>query len=460
MKKKAAKTLILFLVIPFTLWGCAGSGNPKLLNENYGGIGFEWDIFDITDSWSVANYEYIKDAAGYFCPTAIRTMLDADKFVTSFDGNGNPVYNFQTSPMKNLCDILDYCEENGITVAIGLWHARHEGNFIHDVLNDEGHPLFAEMSLKLAEYLINEKKYTCVKYVVPYNEPNYTRRNREGNALNPYALWSECMNNFIDKMPQMQFDNAVSITAPDSSSLTDSETWVKNAVEDFNSHIGLYQIHLYPSSYIVKEGGVTQRLRRIVDYTPATKEFWIYESGINDGKVDGVGQTRINRYDFALEMADLTLQTILAGCDGMIYWSIDAKMHQKDGVDLDFGLLNSQDRQKRPWFYSSALLSRCLQKGSGVYLGANEENFRMIYVKSGDDAFAIAVNRGEERETEFRFRAGEGNTLYKYIFNENDIFVSEDERVLYNEEIKGSFRGGVKTSVHSDSMVILSTKQL
>jgi hypothetical protein len=458
MKKKAA-TIILILM--FVFCGCSSEDSLKLLNESYGGIGFEWDIFDINENWTQNSYEYIKEAAEYFSPSAVRTMLDVDKFVISFDENTRPVYNFENDSMNNLYDILDYCEEKGIAVAIGLWHARHEGNFIHSVLNDEGHPLFAEMSLKLAEYLINEREYTCIKYIVPYNEPNYTRRDRNGTALDPYSLWSECMNNFIAKLPQTEFASSVQIAAPDCSSLRDSEIWVKKAMKDFDPHIGLYQIHLYPSSYIVNNGGVTEKLQNIIEQTKNTgKKFWIYESGITDGKVEGVGQTRINTFDFALEMADLTLQTILAGSDGMIYWSIDAKMHQSGGADIDFGLLNSATRSKRPWFYSSSMLSRCLQKGSSVYQGANDQSFRMIYSKMGDDVFAIAVNRGEERNALFRFSGGKQENLYMYLFNEEDIFFTPDEKVTYNDEIDGNLKDGVTVTVPAESMVILSTKKL
>lgn len=451
--------LICAIFIPFALGGCGGKAEP--LNPDYGGIGFEWDIFDISENWTDDNFDYIKAASDYFSPAAVRTMLDVDKFVTGFDENTRPIYNFQTPSIENLCDIIDYCEEKGITVAIGLWHARHEGNFIHAVLNDEGNPLFAEMSLKLAEYLINEKGYTCVKYVVPYNEPNYTKRTRAGKALESYTLWSECMNNFIEKIPQTGFDSPLTVAAPDTSSLGDSEVWVEKAVRDFDPNIGLYQIHLYPSSYLVKGGGVTSRLKKIVDLTPKTgKQFWIYESGIHDGKVEGVGQTRINTYDFALEMADLTLQTILAGCDGMVYWSIDAKLHQKDGTDIDFGLLNSATGERRPWFYFTALMSRCLQKGSAVYFGADEKSYRAVYVKKGADVFAIAVNRGDSLDAEFKLPEGKANALYKYVLSEEDIFISDEGKVLYNEKVNGNFRDGIKTAVPSDSMVILSTKQL
>jgi hypothetical protein len=378
--------------------------------------------------------------------------------VTAFDEDNKPVYNFGNDSMDNLYDILDYCRLKGIDVAIGLWHARHEGNFIHDVLNDEGHPLFAEMALKLANHLINNKEYDCIKYIVPYNEPNYTRRQRDGKAVDAYQLWSECMNNFIQKTGE---NYPLKIAAPDCSSLRDSEIWVKKAVGDFDRHIGLYQIHLYPSSYIVKGGGITEKLQDIVRLTPhGEKEFWIYECGINDGKVEGVGQTRINTYGFALEMADLTLQTILSGCDGIIYWSLDAKMHQKDGTDIDFGLLNSATREKRPWFYSSALLSRCLQKNTAVYPGANEENFRMIYAENGGDAFAVAVNRGEERRFEFKFSKGDKKELYLYIFNEKDVFISQDGKVLYSEKIKSSLKNGVTVDVPPESIVVLSTKLL
>lgn len=460
MLKRIAVTIISAMLFALALCGCSGN-NETPLKSNFKGLGFEWDIFDINENWTDDNYQYIIEAADYFAPSTVRTMLDIDKFVTSFDDDNIPVYNFQSDPMKNLCDILDYCQQKNITVAIGLWHARHEGSFVHDVLNDEGNPLFAEIALRLAKYLINDKNYSCIKYIVPYNEPNYTRRTRGGATIDAYTLWTECMENFIQKIPQMDFKTDLQIAAPDCTSWTDSSVWIKNTVRDFDGDIGLYQMHIYPSSYIVNNGGVTERLQNIIEHTKGKgKEFWIYESGINDGKADGIGQTRISTFEFALETADMTLQAVLAGADGLLYWSLDAKMHQKDGVDLDFGLLNSHTRQKRPWFYSSALLSRCLQTGSSIYQGETSDILRMIYSVYQQDVFAIAVNRGGEQTVEFKLNKGSADTIYKYIFNEDDIFFSTDDMVTYNEEIKGSFKSGIKVTVPAQSMIVLSTREI
>ena len=466
MRKKLLTIIITVTMFMTMILGC----NQEKENTNYGepvnsdfkGIGFEWDMYDSMDNWSSEIYTYLKGCADDFKPSTIRVMFDIDKYCVSFSDNLMPIYDFETESMKNVYDILQYCQDNDVNVAIGLWHARHEGSYVNDAIHDEGNTLFAKVAVDMLAHIINIKKYSCVKYLVPYNEPNYTRRRRNNVLIDSYTLWSECMNNLIDEMSKRVFLSEVLIAAPDVSSMNDSAKWIEDSVKDFDNNIGVYQLHTYTSDYLVSTGGYRDRLNRAVSKANDTgKQFWIYESGISDGIVSGQGQTKIKTYDYVLGMTDMTIQAVLAGVDGMLYWALDSKMHQVNGVDSDFGMINSQTKELRPWYYSSTLISRCLPKGCKIFQGEDYKNVRSIYSINDKQTYAIGVNREDEAKSiKFQINSDtDAIKVYIYLLNEQDVFLNDNKQIIPSLILDKSFKDGIELTVPKQSSVIISTEQ-
>jgi len=456
--------VVFVMALNLSVSGCNKNNyiQYQVINDNYKGIGFEWDMYDSMNNWNEDICSFTKTTAENFKPSTIRLMFDIDKYCISFGETNTPVYDFNSESMMNVYDILDYCQLNNIDVVIGIWHARFAGSYVFDAVKDEGTELFARVVMDMVDYVINVKEYSCIKYLVPYNEPNFTRRERDNVQVFPYTLWSECITNLVSEYENRTFKSKIEIAGPDVSTLTESGTWLKKAESDFSETLGIYEMHIYPSEYLVTKGKLKDRLTSILSNIQNNdRPFWIYESGISDGIIENYGQSNIKTFDYGINMADLTLQTAMAGVDGIVYWSFDTKMHQSSGVDSDFGLINSKTKELRPWYYSSLMLSRSMTNGSKVYLLIEEEDLRAIIVENETSFNVLAVNQSSENKTiniKFNTDKGEGE-IYSYIFNEENFIFSTDGNILPSVILNGKFKEGMDLEVKANSFTVISTNK-
>ena len=75
----------------------------------------------------------------------------------------------------------------------------------------------------------------------------------------------------------------------------------------------------------------------------------------------------------------------------------------------------------------------------------------------------VAINRGINSVTK-KFRIGEeftdSNKIYVYIYNESELKIGEDGFVKANRIEAASLKDDIELTVPSNSMVILSSKEL
>src|SRR5699024_1925683 len=93
--------------------------------------------------------------------------------------------------------------------------------------------------------------------------------------------------------------------------------------------------------------------------------------------------SQMHVYDafYGIDMADATIQVMLAGFGGVTYWDLDDAMYNDDGSSSSTKLKrwgfwnilgsekfhNPDDEKIRPWFYTTSLLCRYFPSGSTIY---------------------------------------------------------------------------------------------
>ena len=111
-----------------------------------------------------------------------------------------------------------------------------------------------------------------------------------------------------------------------------------------------------------------------------------------------------------------------------------------------------------------------MRKGSKIYdSGANnpeiDKYFRSMGLigPNGDYAGVVAINRDAKDVTK-TFRIAEEFTdsgkIYLYIYNENELKIGEDGFVKENQVLEMSLKDQIEITVPSDTVVILSSKEL
>lgn len=356
------------------------------ISLNFEGIGAE-----------IGGYDNLKDITGdatlnendwntmftrlrFMRPGLVRIM-GSKGWNYSINGTYNP-----DKSQDILFKILDFCQAENISVIWGEWG--HTGGSTVD-------QAWLNQSINFLDYLINTKKYSCVKYFTMLNEPNGSWSSNQGS----YSLWKTLIEATYNLMSTKGLLDKVRIMAPDVTVTRNEFTgnpsaFITNSINDLDNKIGSYCYHLYPTFEIMDDGLMKSTAKAIKNVTPSGKSAHITEIGF----VYTANSTRHNRnetlknadpyaasnanmlvYDaiYGTDMAAAMIQLLNIGYKSVLVWRLDDAMYMTKTTNsatfTRHGFWNSQgkeicnnvnDEKMRPWFYTSSLLSRYIPAGS------------------------------------------------------------------------------------------------
>lgn len=377
------------------------------ISLNFAGIGSELGGYDnlkeITGNASLNDDDWntMFTRLKFMRPGLVRIM-GSKGWNYSINGTYNP-----DKSKDILFKILDFCQSENISVIWGEWG--HTGDTTIDYT-------WLNQSIDFLSYLINTKKYSCVKYFTMLNEPNGTWSSNEGS----YSLWKTLIEATYNVMSTKGLLDKVSIMAPDVTVTRNEFTgvpssFISNSINDLDSKIGSYCFHLYPTFEIMANNQLKSTTEAIKNLVPSGKDAHITEIGFvytagsarydrNEAlrKADSFAASNANMlvYDaiYGTDMATAIVQLLTIGYKSVLVWRLDDAMYMtKTTSGTTFtrhGFWNSQgkeicnnadDENIRPWFYTASLLSRYIQAGSTII----RVNFLQ---KSGLSAIAAVKN--------------------------------------------------------------------
>lgn len=468
--------------------------------HNFEGLGVEWGTYEDPDKLSSDSWSRSLKIMDRLSPQVTRCMLNYDWFITNYDDKGDKdktndtwEYNFANKYMNNTVEILRYCDDHNIDVAFGCWNVPgslsiDEYDMFEDVTSDIR---WAKMTGDVIEYLIKKQGIRCIKYFVNSNEPNYTgAEGKSKNYNNTFEKWSMGVKNVRQELDNRGF-NDIKIVGGDTTGFDGTDEYFSGISSDENLRniVGDYGFHIYCPNMTIDTGDLAIRIKemskKIKKNDPelgVTRMPHIWEAGLFDGKNQETDSNAfISNFSYGLRMADYTLQCAISGVSSIVYWDFDDAMHfmyLADGTTITkgWGMFSSLStdtatKQKlRPWYHSSVLLTNLLRKGSTIIdTEANnpeiDNSFRSMGIIGPNEEYAgiVAINRGINSVTK-KFRIGEeftdSNKIYVYIYNESELKIGEDGFVKANRIEAASLKDDIELTVPSNSMVILSSKEL
>ena len=274
-------------------------------------------------------------------------------------------------------------------VAFGAW------NVIAD-LNNEGKDdvwgmmeevtsdiRWAKITADILDFLVNQKGYTCIKWFVNSNEPNYTgTKGSSKNYNNTYAKWEKGVKNVRAALDKVGLTN-IGIVGGDTTGFEGTNEYLTNIARRIPDQVGDYGCHLYMSNRLVDRGQMLEQVSDIYSVIKqldpdlgVVKQANICEAGLVDGKTDDDRQSLIRTSEYAVRMADYTIQCIAGGINGIVYWDFDDAMHFMYGENVtpkEWGMFSSLSgassgmQELRPWYHSSCLLTHMFKRGNRIY---------------------------------------------------------------------------------------------
>jgi len=503
------KNLILIALAIFVFACQPNTTNEIVIKENsstdmpFIGHGAQWSAYHHADcetaEWghlmTEEKWQMNFDRLDFMQPRIIRLLDQANwRYLKGFTPEGDAILDFESPEMQALYKVLDYCESRGIKVLIGEWGSPYK---VHDLWRVPEHfnltgaddPRWIEMIVEELDYLINTKKYTCIKYYNLVNEPNGSWAGTNGN----WDQWSTGVKMLANRLRETGLDKQVSIAGPDAvpgkfNSEFTGEEWLTKSVDELNDDLGCYDIHNYPTSDFIFSGQFKKYYQPQIDKVkPTGKPFVFGELGSsrsNEKNQDRIKEdpyastdSQMEVYDFSygIQMADACIQAMNLGFGGIMVWDVDDAMHTLDDKGEKnqlkrWGFWNSlgteicndpADENIRPWFYAWSLMCRYFLPESNIMpVETGNENIHVVAgEKNGDYTFAI-TNIGDET---FEFRLKTEKTLKLtgvkiYIYEEGAYVTDENGFAVPNQVyMKLNMSKGTVVSINPKSLIVLTS---
>jgi len=420
--------------------------NAEIITPSYIGNGVQWGGYDILETWtgnpSLTENDWTKlfERVHFMHPSIVRIMI-SDGWNYLVDNKYNP-----SKSDAVLLKILDFCQQEGISVLLGEWG--HTGGNVID-------QKWLENSACFLQWLIVTKGYSCIRYFNMVNEPNGSWSTINGN----YALWISLIEQYHAKLIEKGIDSKIKLTGPDVAVWNTSLTsWIRNTQSDLGTIMATFDIHTYPKETEVRDGRYQEMIQAYKEVAPVSKDMLMTEFGFKYGTLSELGIQNALRisadkyasddsnmfvYDafYGIDVADAVIQNMLAGYAGVILWDLDDAMYNIDATGSTklkrwgfWNILGSErfenpaDENIRPWFYPASLLCRYFPQGTSIHSVTLPDKVGLRAVAGEKDGqYSIAIVNSNTVTYTVNLRMEEGTALtglsiYNYKSGEKAAF--------------------------------------
>ena len=346
------------------------------------GFGAEWDSRGYDQAGVTAeDFAIIAKRVRWMRLPVARIMMQVK---WCYRGRGK--YDWDSAQMKALYRHLDVCEKLRTTVFLADWGCEPKWLNVPGIRN-VADPKYAEAIGTYMHHLLNARRYTCIRYFIMVNEPNY--------EVGDFARWRKGVENVAAAFRKRGLDKKVAFAGSDHSN---DERWHRQAVDQLRDTLGAYDVHRYASDREVRPGKLREYFRKqwlyALDRDPNARDkpLVVGEAGLADG-MSTSKNPHIARPYYGLFMADYAAQAAASGAWAVSAWMLDDNSHP----DFTWGLWTCKAKglKLKPWFFVWSLLSRCVPPGAVVYRTPSPSGDVRILAASA----AAAGRSGGERWT-------------------------------------------------------------
>ncbi len=465
----------------------------KTLATYYLGNGVQWDPYETKDL-SDADWQKTYQRLDFMKLGFARVVINATLYCKTFPLGDKPVYDFDSPTAKVLYKILDYCQSRGVTVILGEWGDPSGKGSVVDRSRkqlrfdgvQEYDPRWTFIIGDFLSHLVNQKKYTCIKYYNLGNEPNGDWMYTES-----FATWRTSILNLDNELKARNLREKIQIVGPD---VAWDNHWIKQIIADkkLATIIDTYEVHYYATAKEIDGAGFEKEMayyrKYISDNDAKGKEklFFLGEAGMLEGKSKTIDQQKmIGTFQYGVWMADYAVQSMRAGQAGMIAWALDDAMHVatkkasngnlNDYEWKEWGLWDSFGEEKgkpeleqlRPWYYTWSLLSKYIPAGSKILktdsTGISElRTTAAMFDDNGKPCYTFVIVNATDKANEVNLQMSVNSklTLYQYNYFENDRIVDAVGFPILKRTIKNvELNKRLTISLPGKGVVILTTSK-
>lgn len=314
----------------------------------------------------------------------------------------------------------------------------------------------AEAVLRLLEYLVKEKGYTCIQFWTLTNEPELTYGWLKKMPFENYVRIHRLVKEGLKKRRL-----SVKIIASDE---VESQEWfdksaryLSGVADIFSSHAYFYpgQIYLIPDFF-------RERLNIVKKASLVTKgiPFFLCEFGFRGSNFSSSTNSLMGDYEYGLYVAQLCIEVLNSGVDSASLWCqyqirlID-EIKPEGGKIMRIGLWAYKDENWRPFpiFYLYRLFTRYIKSGSRVLKTwvSHPDILKAACAEQGGNYSLFVVNP-TDKEQIFLIKWKRVFIEYKkYIYNKSN-FSLKGNAVKVKDRLK--VRDYIKDTIPPQSVIL------
>lgn len=309
---------------------------------------------------------------------------DSDPFSNYMDG-----FNFETDYMKALRRQLDLCERNGITVTLSYHGIPPDHWLAYPGMkgwsgannNDE----YAENVTALLRHLLIDKKYTCIKNLNLFNEPNICYGTMDTDfSINQWTKGEPEKKEYIrmvetvnERLIKEKLRDKIRLIINDES---ENLEYMKDVAQKLE-HVGdIVSSHNYEFTAESSKKTITDWAQKLVSYTYGVAPLLphvLYELG-NKNILDPYHVTDADSFERGFYLPCVVLTYLNLGGTGASYWILFDQLYG-DGEKnqaMNMGLFAYKDEnwKIRPTYHAWSLMSRFTEPGAEIHKTTTDDD--------------------------------------------------------------------------------------
>ena len=400
----------------------------------------------------------------------IRVMLLPSWFATSESVYQNGTYTFDSDGWKSLELVLDTAQKFDMYVNITMWGIDGGAQWMGEPLISgqwitvpKSNEVFCNVFADALEYLIDEKGYTCIKEVTPYNEPDTVFRPYLGEVKG-FPAYAELCYKLNDVFEERGLRDRLKFNLGDDANRA---SWLES------SALELSEIADYFNSHNYKFGKNTSNSDMLGNQISGA--FGTFQQALGDSNVPlmygefGTNTTQppngcVDRYEPSrgIDVTRIAINALNSGAVGLSYWVLFSQFYSTstDFSDImSMGLWGFADEnyECRPVYYAYSLLTRFTEMGSTIYpISAGDENIAAVALRTAEGKWTyLMVNTSDVAvQVSFGNVVSEVGDLAYYAYSSNDTY-AEGKQI----ESEGTFKSADQVTtlaIPGNTLVVLT----
>lgn len=363
----------------------------------------------------------------------IRVMLLPSWFAPTEYSYETEDYTWDSENMQSLYKVLDLAQECNMDVNITLWGVDVEwmrsGTTWVTAPAEGKEQAFCDIFAAAIKYLREEKNYTCVNEVTPFNEPNGGEiYGLLGNAQGKQKYIEICT--LLDETFRAEgIRDDVKFNLSDDAA---NPAWLSTTLSELEGVYDVVNSHTYEFNQdTTNEAMLETGYRTLNDYTVEIDEYnaiHMYgEFGTYNPSSTGSHSCpdRLTP-ERGLQIPRIAINMFNAGSSGFSYWVLFSQYYNPTTSEImEMGLWGFADEGYtcRPVYYSYSLITRFVKKGTQIYrIPLADPNVTAVALRLGDEWTYLVVNDSENSKTiSFLNDTKFPTQMRRYRYDQNDV---------------------------------------